>query len=222
MASTAPITLPGRFRGVVLDMDGLLIDTEPIWREAKIWMFRRHGAAFEHADHLAVFGRDEQFTASYLTSRFGLGPEDRERVRAEYLGNVADRFAQGIEIRHGAMELIASLHGRVPMALASNTRRSLVDIALTTTGIGSWLDAVVTADDADAKPAPGIYLEACRRIRVAPAEAVALEDSPTGIAAAKAAGMTCIGVPSELPDDLAAADFVVPTLMDLLEPIAQA
>ena len=128
MTTGARITLPGRFRGVVLDMDGLLIDTEPIWREAKIRTFARYGTTFEHADHLAVFGRDEQYTAAYLTARFGLGPDDREAVRATYAAAVADGFRAGIPIRHGAMELIASLHGRVPLALASNTRRSLVEI----------------------------------------------------------------------------------------------
>ena len=64
-------------------------------------------------------------------------------------------------------------------------------------GIGAWLDASVTSSDAEAKPSPGIYLEACRRLGVAPSAAVALEDSPAGIRAAQAAGLTCIAVPSE-------------------------
>ncbi|MFO1539563.1 MAG: hypothetical protein ACKOTZ_03815, partial [Chloroflexota bacterium] len=68
--------------------------------------------------------------------------------------------------------------------------------------------------------APGIYLEACRRIGIAPADAVALEDSPTGIRAAKAAWLACVGIPSEMPEALAEADRVVGSLLDLIAPAA--
>ncbi len=216
MSAEGRLVLPGRFDAVIVDMDGTLIDTEPLWREAKEWIFRRHGTEFVHADHLAVFGRDDIYTADYLTRRFGLGPEERERVRREYMDAVAARFSDGIAIRPGTMELLAHLRGRVPVALASNTRRELVEIALRTTGIDRWLDAVTTSDDAEPKPAPGIYLEACRRVGVEPGRAVAIEDSPAGIVAAQAAGLTCIAVPSEMPDAVGGADLVVGSLLELL------
>jgi len=215
-----PLHLPGPFAGVVLDMDGTLIDTEPIWLAAKQRIFADHGATFEHADHLAVFGRDDIFTAEYLTRRFGLAEGDRERVRRLYMDEVGRRFGGGIALRPGTLELLTALHGRVPLALASNTRRELVEIALAATGLDRFLDAVATSDDAEPKPAPGIYVEACRRIGIAPADAVALEDSPTGIRAAKAAGLVCIGIPSEMPEALAEADRVVGSLLELIPPAA--
>ncbi|MFO1539423.1 MAG: HAD family hydrolase, partial [Chloroflexota bacterium] len=164
-----PLHLPGPFAGVVLDMDGTLIDTEPIWLAAKQRVFADHGTTFEHADHLAVFGRDDIFTAAYLTRRFGLADGEQERVRRLYLDEVGRRFGSGIALRPGTLELLTTLHGRVPLALASNTRRELVEIALAATGLGRFLDAVATSDDAEPKPAPGIYLEACRRIGIATA-----------------------------------------------------
>ena len=196
METTTRITLPGPFTGVVVDMDGTLVDTEPLWRIAKQRIFARYGTAFEERDHEAVFGRDDQFTAAYLTSRFGLPAGERERIRLEYMGVVADIFGEGVPIRSGAVELLTALRGVVPVGLASNTKRELVDIVLDRSGLGRLLDQVTTSDGLVPKPAPDIYLAACARLGIDAATSVAIEDSPTGIAAARAAGLTCIAVPS--------------------------
>jgi HAD superfamily hydrolase (TIGR01509 family) len=216
MGTTTRIRLPGPYAGVVLDMDGLLVETEQLWLLARQQMFGRYATTFEPADETAVFGRDDAYAAAYFAGRFGLGPEHHEPLRVEYLDRVGTLFGQGTPVRPGALELLRSLHGRVPVALASNTKRILVDVVLERTGIGRLLDAVATSDDAEPKPAPGIYLAACRRLGVDPARAVALEDSPAGVTAAKRAGMTCIAVPSEAHGDVSHADHVVRSLLDLL------
>jgi HAD superfamily hydrolase (TIGR01509 family) len=216
MTTTTKLTLPGPFTGVVVDMDGTLVDTEPLWRIAKERIFARYGTDFEPRDHAAVFGRDDGFTAAYLQGRFGLPEERREGIRLEYLGIVAGIFDEGVPIRAGAVELLTALQGVVPVGLASNTRRELVDIVLRRTGLERYLDSVSTADDGAPKPAPDIYLAACRSLGIDPATAVAIEDSPTGIAAARAAGITCIAVPSEQVDGLDGADLVVGSLLDLV------
>jgi HAD superfamily hydrolase (TIGR01509 family) len=79
-------------------------------------------------------------------------------------------------------------------------------------------DVIVSGEEARAKPAPDLYLLACARLGVEPQTAVALEDSPTGVRAARAAGLTCIGVPSDPRHPLDEADHVVASLLDLIEP----
>ena len=103
------------------------------------------------------------------------------------------------------------------MALASNSSRQLVSTALSTAGLTDAFDAIVTADDVDAgKPAPDIYLLACERLGVRPEDSLALEDSPSGIAAAKAAGLACIAVPQLAETDVSEADRVIDSLEELL------
>jgi HAD superfamily hydrolase (TIGR01509 family) len=121
-----------------------------------------------------------------------------------------------VDVRPGTLELLSTLKGVVPVGLASNTKRELVDIVLDRAGLLPWLDTVTTSDGRRPKPAPDIYLAACASLGVEPGSAVAIEDSPTGIAAARAAGLTCIAVPSESHEGLDAADHLVGSLLDLI------
>jgi HAD superfamily hydrolase (TIGR01509 family) len=124
-----------------------------------------------------------------------------------------------VEARPGAIELVERLRARdgVQLGLASNSPRYLVDDALATAGLADAFDAIVTADDVEhAKPAPDIYRLVCDRLDVSPSEALALEDSASGVTAAKAAGLTCIAVPLFAETDVSAADAVVDSLEDLL------
>ncbi|HEV2593067.1 MAG TPA: HAD family hydrolase, partial [Gaiellaceae bacterium] len=111
--------------------------------------------------------------------------------------------------------LVAALRGRIPIGVASNSSRELVETALRGAGLGEF-DAIVAAEDvAVAKPAPDAYLEACRRLGVEPGRAAAIEDSPAGAAAAKAAGMLVIGLDPTGTVKLDAADIVVQSLREL-------
>ena len=101
--------------------------------------------------------------------------------------------------------------------MASNTPRELVVRALDAAGLAGYFDVVVTAEDVERpKPAPDIYLAACQRLGVEPSEAVALEDSPPGIEAARRAGLTVVAIPQDDGVDTSAADHVVATLRELL------
>lgn len=214
-ASRTP-SLPAAFAGVVTDMDGLLIRTDPTWVEAKRILFARHGVEFHDEDQRAVFGAAELASATYFTHRFGLPRSEIPAIRAEYMAIVHELFLRPVEINPGAVELVLRLSGAIPLGLASNTRRSLVDEVLAGTPFADRFDAITAGDEATPKPAPDIYLLSCERLGVDPADAVALEDSPLGVAAAKAAGMTCIGVPSNPDEPLPEADYVVASLTELL------
>jgi HAD superfamily hydrolase (TIGR01509 family) len=208
--------LPGPFLGVCFDLDGLLVDTEPIWEDAKRLLFEAHEAPYDHTDHMAVFGASEAQSASYFTQRLGLPPEATPEVGAEYLG-IVERLMRGtIPVRPGARELLASLRGRVPIALATNTRRALAEVILEHSGLAGSFDAIATGDEVPPKPAPDVYLTACRRLGVRPADAVGLEDSNVGVRAVKAAGLTCIAIPSDPAADVTPADIVLTSLHELI------
>jgi HAD superfamily hydrolase (TIGR01509 family) len=210
------LRLPGPFAGVVVDMDGLLVHTERQWLEAKMILFSRHGVELTEADQLAVFGAADWPSATYFAARLGVPPEQVPGLRDEYLAIIGELFDRGVELTAGAAEVIDRLAGATPLALASNTRRSLVHKVLRSTPFADRFDAIVCGDEAAPKPAPDLYLLACARLGIDAAEALALEDSPTGVRAAKAAGLTCIGVPSDPRKPLHEADLVVDSLAELL------
>lgn len=213
--------LTGRYRAVIFDMDGLLLDTETLWHRSEVELFRRHGAEFTWDDKMSVIGTSFDHTARYFASRLGREPAEGAALVRELTDLMHDEVRRQVEARPGARELVAQLAelDGVGLGLASNSPRFLVDAALATAALTDAFDAIVTSDEvARAKPAPDIYLRVCELLGVAPGEALALEDSPSGVAAAKAAGLRVIGVPQYAETDLSAADQVVSSLEDLLAP----
>jgi HAD superfamily hydrolase (TIGR01509 family) len=209
--------LRDRFRAVVFDMDGLLLDTEVLWQRAEAELFSRHGAEYTLDDALAVMGTSFDATARYFAERLSQPQERGAGLVDELRVLMLEELRREVQARPGAVELVERLRERIPLALASNSSRTLVDAALQTADLADAFDAIVTADDVEhPKPAPDLYLLACERLGVPPDRALALEDTAPGIAAAKAAGLTCFAVPQFAETDASAADRVVDSLEELL------
>jgi HAD superfamily hydrolase (TIGR01509 family) len=166
-----------------------------------------------------VIGTNFEITSRYFAERLGWPFERRAELVQESMALMHDLVRVQVDARPGAVELIGRLRGLDDMriGLASNSPRYLVDDALATAGLADAFDTIVTSDDVEhAKPAPDIYLLACDRLGVGPADAVALEDSTSGVTAAKAAGLACIAVPMFAETDVSAADRVIVSLEQLL------
>jgi HAD superfamily hydrolase (TIGR01509 family) len=189
-----PPSLPA---AVVFDNDGLLLDTESVWTRAEEDLFELRGTEFTPADKLELVGTSAAIAGGILERR--LGEPGRAGELIEELNElVVAELEHGVEAMLGARELLERLQGRVPLGLVSNSPLRFVKRSIELARFEGFFDVVLSAHEVAApKPAPDPYLEACRRLGVAPGpEVVALEDSPTGVAAARSAGLTVIGIPS--------------------------
>jgi HAD superfamily hydrolase (TIGR01509 family) len=189
-----------------------------LWGRAEEAVVEAHGGRLTEADRLATIGRSIDASLAIHATRLGLPGGAVGGLRAEVLGRVRELVATEGTIRPGAAEVVGRLAGRIPLGLASNSDADLVALALERIGLDGRFAAIVSAGDVGVpKPAPDVYLEACRRLGVDPAEAIGFEDSPAGIESLRAAGVTAVGVRADGPLALDAADVVVDSLEDLLD-----
>ena len=206
---------PGASTAVLLDMDGLLVDSEPLWLQAETSVMARLGADWAEADQVQLLGGSLQRTVRYLLAK-ATKPVPPDVVGQWLMSDVADRVRrQGVPVRPGARELLASVaEAGLPHALVTSSERQFMDAVLASTGMR--FDALVCADEVTAtKPDPEPYLLAAKLVGVHPGDCFALEDSPNGVASAEAAGCRVIAVPSLVPIEPAPGRIVVRSLLDL-------
>ncbi len=201
---------------VVFDNDGLLLDTESVWTRAEQDLFERRNREFTPQHKRELVGTSAEIAGGILEQR--LGEPGRAAELIEELNElVVAELEHGVEAMLGAAELLHRLKRRgTPIGLVSNSPLPFVQRSLEIVGFVDHFDVVLSAHEVAApKPAPDPYLEACRRLGVeAGPDVVALEDSPAGVAAARAAGLTVIGVPSLEGIELAEAHLIAESLSD--------
>jgi HAD superfamily hydrolase (TIGR01509 family) len=208
--------VPAAPAAVVFDNDGLLLDTESVWTRAEHDLFERRGIEFTPANKRELVGTSAEIAGGILERR--LGEAGQAAALIEELNElVVAELEHGVEAMVGARELLHSLAQRgTPIGLVSNSPLVFVQRSLEIVGLHDRFDVVVSAHEVVApKPSPEPYLEACRRLGVEPGpDVIALEDSPTGVAAARAAGLTVIGVPSLEGIALDEAHHLAESLLD--------
>jgi HAD superfamily hydrolase (TIGR01509 family) len=198
---------------VVFDLDGLLVESESRWTIAEQRVVAELGGTWDLELKRRMLGTSLSQAAETMAEWVGVPPERAPEIALAVLDGVLDAVEEhGADAMPGARALVADLAGKVPLAVASNSTRQLVGAVLRASGLPDVWDAVVCAGDGlRPKPEPDVYLAACRELAVAPERSLALEDSPTGVAAARAAGMRVIGIPS-LPGLDLHADAAYPSL----------
>lgn len=207
---------PRRPDAVVFDNDGLLLDTESVWTRAEEDIFERHGFEFTPEHKRELIGSSAAVAAELL-ERWLRQPGRASALIEELNELVVAELERGVEAMVGARDLLGRLRAQgTPIGLVSNSPPEFVLRSLEIVGFEAIFDVVVSAHEVAApKPAPDPYLEACRRLGVeAGPGVVALEDSPTGVAAARAAGLTVIGVPSVEGVELEEAHHIAASLLD--------
>jgi HAD superfamily hydrolase (TIGR01509 family) len=200
---------------VLFDMDGLLVDTEPLWLETETAVMARLGAPWTPQDQQALLGGSMQRTVGYLLGK-ATRPVPPETVARWMLDGMLDRARDGrVTVRPGARELLAEVAAAgLPYALVTSSQRRFADAVLAVTGM--TFPVTVCGEDVTAtKPDPEPYLLAAKLLDADPARCVVLEDSPNGVASAAAAGCRVLAVPSLLPIPPAPGRVVVGSLRDV-------
>jgi len=207
------------FAAVVFDLDGVLLESEQLWSLAKRRLSLERGGRWTAAAEQDMLGMSSPEWSRYMREELGLEMEPGEisTAVAELLETM---YRERLPLLAGADAAVRSLAERYPLGLASSSNRATIDLVLELAG---WMDRFTTTvsseEVAAGKPAPDVYVEASRRLALAPGECVAIEDSEVGIRAARAAGLAVVAIPNRSyrprADVLSSADLVLASITEL-------
>lgn len=201
-------------KAVVFDCDGVLVDSEKAWFIGIVDVFSRRGITdLVTGPASDLYGASVGDVVAVLQRELG-EPLDTDSVTREVYDAILAAIDKGVVAIEGATELLQAISGSRPLAVASNGSRETVEASIRAASVPFVFDVIVAvAPPLRPKPAPDVYLRACELLGVDPSEAIAIEDSLPGAKAARAAGMTVVGLGGA--HGLAAtADIVVPRLLD--------
>jgi len=200
---------------VLFDMDGLLIDSEPVWYDVESEVVARLGGTWSHAHQAACIGGTLDASCRYILEVTG-SSVSVEELTAMLLAGMVEHFRAGLPLHAGALELVDAVRTRgVATALVSSSYRVLVNAALHRIGADRFDVSVVGDEISQGKPHPEPYLTACEKLSVDPARCVALEDAASGVRSAEAAGCVVVAVPSVAPIEALPTRPVMSSLADI-------
>jgi HAD superfamily hydrolase (TIGR01509 family) len=209
---------PALVRAVIFDMDGLLLDSEVYWEQARAGYCRSMGCTWAPDDELSVKGHNSPEWAKKIRRHCKLESDWTEIVTG-VTSRMRALYDHRLPLLPGALSVVREVAARYPCAIASSSPPELIDMVVSRAGIQECFTALVSADTTGrGKPAPDVFLAAARELKTDPPTIAVFEDSGAGIRAGRAAGMVVIAVPNPHyppPDDLLSeADIVLPSLLD--------
>ncbi len=201
---------------VVFDLDGVLVDSEHVWDEVREALARERGGRWHERAQADMMGMSSTEWSRYMHETIGLA-EPPEEINAEVVRRMLERYRAELPLIEGAVDAVRRLSGPFRLAVASSSNRELIEAVLDAARIAPLFEVTVSSEEVGrGKPAPDVYLEAARRLRLQPAACAAVEDSANGIRAAHAAGMRVVAVPNRRyppsPAALALADVTLASL----------
>ena len=210
---------PTKVDAIIFDMDGLLVDSEPLWRIAEIVTLSAVGVPITEEDAVQTTGLRTDEVVELWYARYPWPDPPRKEIEARIITRLIALVRERGELMPGVIETLQAVSGAgYPLAIASSSVSEIIAAVLDTLGIASYFQVAQSAEhEPYGKPHPSVYIEAARRLDIAPWRCLAFEDSPNGVIAAKAARMPCIAVPDPaLADDrrLQAADLILPSLAE--------
>jgi len=200
-------------RAVAFDLDGVIISSEEVWDEVRRDLVRERGGRWRPEAQLRMMGMSTPEWTAYMHEELGLDLSPPE-IAAEVSRLLAERYRRRLPLLPGAVDAVQAASGRWPLAVASSSPQELIELVLELAGIREDFTVVLSSDQVPrGKPAPDVYLAVVERLRVPAADAAAVEDSASGIRAARAAGMRVVAIPNRAyppgPEALALADVVL-------------
>ena len=206
-------------RAVIFDLDGVLIDSEERWARAKEELVRETGGRWKREASHAMLGMSSPEWSRYLHEELGV-PLAPAEINDAVVARMLEDYRRDLPLVEGAKDAVLRLAARWPLGLASSSNREVIDVVLEASGLADAFAATVSSEEvARGKPAPDVYLEAAARLRVAPGEAAAVEDSSNGLLAAHAAGTGVVAIPNRAfppsEEALSVADVVLASIVEL-------
>lgn len=216
--------IPAHLKAAIFDMDGLLIDSEPLWREAEVAVFTSLGMPLTHEECRQTMGLRIDEVVRYWRAQRGWPAEvSDEAVIQRIIDGVVGLIKAEPRAMPGVREVIRYFHRQgVRMCIASSSSAAIIATVVAALGLAGEIEFCHSAEhEQHGKPHPAVYLTALRRLAVPAHACIAFEDSPRGVEAAKAAGLYCVGIPDAecAPTTLRAhgADIVCSSLLGFLE-----
>lgn len=210
---------------VIFDLDGVLVDTEHVWDEVREQLTEDWGGSYGPEAQRAMMGMSSTEWSAYMHDALGLA-QSPVKINGEVVRRMLMRYRHDLPLVPGAVEAVTRVAAAgLPLAVASSSNRPLIDAVLDAAGIRGLFAASVSSEEvARGKPAPDVYLEAARRLGVAPSDCAAVEDSSNGLRSAHAAGMLVVAYPNRTyppaADALALAALTLGSMGDLPDAIA--
>ena len=208
-------------QAVVFDLDGVLIASEEVWDAVRERYVRERGGRYDADVQRAMMGMSAPEWSRFLHEDAGV-PDEPEAINRDVVQLMLEAYRRELPLLPGAVGAVRRVAETFPLALASSSNREIFEEVLGLAGLTDCFCATVSSEEVErGKPAPDVYLEAARRLGIAPGSCAAVEDSHAGIRSAKAAGMLVVAIPnaSYPPDDeaLVLADLTLRSL-DQLSP----